>query len=46
MVGNDEVVVEVRDLGMRYGTTEVLSGIGFTVRCGEVVTLQIGRAHV
>jgi ABC-2 type transport system ATP-binding protein len=36
---SDEVVVEVRDLGMRYGSTTVLDGVEFTVRRGEVVTL-------
>lgn len=36
---SDEVVVEVRDLRMRYGSTEVLDGVDFTVRRGEVVTL-------
>jgi ABC-2 type transport system ATP-binding protein len=36
---SDEVVVEVRDLRMRYGATEVLDGVEFTVRRGEVVTL-------
>jgi ABC-2 type transport system ATP-binding protein len=32
-------VVEVRDLCMRYGTKEVLSGVDFSVRRGEVVAL-------
>jgi ABC-2 type transport system ATP-binding protein len=36
---SDEVVVDVRDLRMRYGTTEVLDGVEFTLRRGEVVTL-------
>jgi ABC-2 type transport system ATP-binding protein len=34
-----EAVVEVRDLRMRYGATDVLSGVDFNVRRGEVVTL-------
>ena len=32
-------VIEVRDLRMRYGATDVLSGVNFKVRRGEVVTL-------
>jgi ABC-type multidrug transport system fused ATPase/permease subunit len=32
-------VIEVRDLRMRYGQSEVLSGVDFTVRPGEVLTL-------
>ncbi len=35
----DEVVIEVRDLRMRYGATEVLDGVDFTARRGEVLTL-------
>jgi ABC-2 type transport system ATP-binding protein len=34
-----EQVVDVRDLRMRYGSTDVLTGVGFEVRRGEVVTL-------
>jgi ABC-2 type transport system ATP-binding protein len=34
-----ERVVDVRDLRMRYGSTDVLTGVGFEVRRGEVVTL-------
>lgn len=38
--GHDEdVVVRVRDLRMRYGATDVLTGIDFTVRRGEVIAL-------
>jgi ABC-2 type transport system ATP-binding protein len=36
---SDEVVVEVRDLRMRYGSKDVLDGVELTVRRGEVVTL-------
>jgi ABC-2 type transport system ATP-binding protein len=36
---SDEVVVDVRDLRMRYGSAEVLDGVELTVRRGEVVTL-------
>ena len=32
-------VIEVRDLRMRYGSTDVLTGVDFTVRRGEVVVL-------
>ena len=32
-------VLEVRDLRMRYGTTDVLTGVTFTARAGEVLTL-------
>src|SRR5262245_8260948 len=32
-------VLEVRDLRMRYGTTDVLTGVSFTARAGEVVAL-------
>jgi ABC-2 type transport system ATP-binding protein len=34
-----EPVIAVRDLRMRYGTTEVLQGVSFTARCGEVIAL-------
>ena len=34
-----ESVVEVRDLRMRYGTADVLDGVSFDVRRGEVITL-------
>ena len=34
-----EHVIDVRDLRMRYGKTDVLNGVSFTVRRGEVVTL-------
>ena len=32
-------VLEVRDLRMRYGSTDVLTGVSFTARAGEVVAL-------
>lgn len=35
----DGHVVAVRDLRMRYGATDVLTGVDFDVRRGEVVTL-------
>lgn len=35
----DEPVIEVQDLRMRYGSTDVLHGVDFTLRRGEVVTL-------
>src|SRR3954471_2902294 len=35
----DERVIDVRDLRMRYGTKDVLSGVGFTARRGEVLVL-------
>jgi ABC-2 type transport system ATP-binding protein len=34
-----DLVAEVRDLRMRYGTKEVLAGIDFDVRGGEVVAM-------
>src|SRR3954470_1297038 len=34
-----EPVIEVRDLRMRYGAKEVLDGIGFSARPGEVIAL-------
>jgi ABC-2 type transport system ATP-binding protein len=34
-----DVAAEVRDLRMRYGTTDVLHGIDFEIRTGEVVAL-------
>jgi ABC-2 type transport system ATP-binding protein len=37
--GRTEAVVEVSGLRMRYGTTDVLDGVAFTVNRGEVVTL-------
>ncbi len=37
--GSSEVVVGVRDLRMRYGTTDVLDGVSFDIHLGEVVTL-------
>ena len=35
----DEPVVDVRDLCMRYGKTDVLSGVSFAARRGEVLVL-------
>ncbi|MBB4934290.1 ABC-2 type transport system ATP-binding protein [Lipingzhangella halophila] len=35
----EPAVLDVRDLRMRYGSTDVLDGVGFTVRKGEVITL-------
>ena len=35
----DEPVVEVRDLRMRYGKADVLNGISFTARRGEVLVV-------
>ena len=32
-------VIEVRDLRMRYGTNDVLTGVDFTARHGEVLVL-------
>jgi ABC-2 type transport system ATP-binding protein len=32
-------VLEVRDLRMRYGDTDVLNGVSFAARCGEVLAL-------
>ena len=39
MVKDARVVVEVSDLRMRYGDNDVLDGVEFEVRRGEVVTL-------
>ena len=35
----DERVIDVRDLRMRYGAKEVLDGVGFVARRGEVLAL-------
>jgi ABC-2 type transport system ATP-binding protein len=35
----DGAVIDVRDLRMRYGTKDVLSGVSFAARRGEVVAL-------
>ncbi|WP_433385809.1 ABC transporter ATP-binding protein [Actinoplanes sp. CA-142083] len=35
----DERVIDVRDLRMRYGTKDVLSGVSFSARRGEVLAL-------
>ena len=35
----DERVIDVRDLRMRYGKTDVLSGVSFTARRGEVLVV-------
>lgn len=37
--GDETPVVDVRGLRMRYGTKDVLHGVGFTARRGEVLTL-------
>jgi ABC-2 type transport system ATP-binding protein len=34
-----DVAVEVRDLRMRYGHKEVLSGVDFGLRTGEVLAM-------
>jgi ABC-type Fe3+/spermidine/putrescine transport system ATPase subunit len=34
-----ESVIDVRDLRMRYGTTDVLTGVSFTAERGEVLAL-------
>lgn len=39
MVGDSDLVVDVRGLRMRYGQTDVLDGIDFRVRRGEVIAL-------
>lgn len=36
---HDDVVIDVRDLRMRYGTTDVLDGVDLQVRRGEVIAL-------
>jgi ABC-2 type transport system ATP-binding protein len=36
---DDDVALRVRDLRMRYGATDVLQGVDFSVRRGEVVCL-------
>jgi ABC-2 type transport system ATP-binding protein len=38
-VAKEDAVLEVRDLRMRYGTTDVLTGVDFVARPGEVVAL-------
>src|SRR3984957_16995330 len=35
----DEPVIDVRDLRMRYGKTDVLNEVSFTARRGEVLAL-------
>jgi ABC-2 type transport system ATP-binding protein len=39
VIAVDDEVIVVRDLRMAYGRTEVLRGVDFTVRAGEVVAL-------
>ena len=39
IVTADDPVIEVRDLRMRYGTKDVLDGVTFTARRGEVLAL-------
>jgi ABC-2 type transport system ATP-binding protein len=36
---DDDLVIDVRDLRMRYGKTDVLNGVSFTARRGEVLAL-------
>lgn len=36
---DDAVVLDVRDLRMRYGTKDVLTGVNFTAHAGEVLAL-------
>ncbi|MFB9727066.1 ABC transporter ATP-binding protein [Haloechinothrix salitolerans] len=36
---SEDTAIDVRDLRMRYGTNEVLSGVTFSARRGEVVVL-------
>jgi ABC-2 type transport system ATP-binding protein len=38
-VADAPTVIEVRDLCMRYGSTDVLSGVEFSARRGEVLVL-------
>ncbi|NUV34013.1 ATP-binding cassette domain-containing protein, partial [Streptomyces sp. KAI-27] len=37
--GGGEAVVDVRDLWMRYGEKDVLRGVSFEIRRGEVLGL-------
>src|SRR5690349_22571013 len=39
MPGVDEPVIEVNDLRMRYGKTDVLTGVNFVAQPGEVLAL-------
>jgi ABC-2 type transport system ATP-binding protein len=36
---DDEYVIDVRDLRMRYGQADVLNGVTFTARRGEVLVV-------
>ena len=38
-MAEEDAVLDVRDLRMRYGTTDVLTGVDFIARPGEVVAL-------
>ncbi|MBO0827075.1 MAG: ABC transporter ATP-binding protein [Streptosporangiales bacterium] len=38
-VGTDDAVLDIRDLRMRYGATDVLAGVTFAARRGEVIAL-------
>src|SRR5690348_5548560 len=38
-VPGDERVIDVRDLRMRYGTKDVVAGVSFSARRGEVLAL-------
>ena len=43
----NDAIIAVRDLRVRYGEREILHGISFDVPRNEtVVILEIGRAHV
>jgi ABC-2 type transport system ATP-binding protein len=39
MTASPETVIDVEGLRMRYGTNDVLTGVDFSIRRGEVVTL-------
>ena len=46
---DDHLVLDVRDLRMRYGSVDVLHGVTFTARRGEVLALLgpngAGKTH-
>ena len=41
---SQEAIVSVRDLRVKYGSTEILHGVSFDVRRGETVVIMGGRA--
>ena len=41
----ENLVLDVRDLRMRYGRTDVLNGVTFTARRGEVLALLNSGAY-